>query len=113
MVFERILKGRYPGGRILPEEISITKTSITFGKDVVKDFNKGYVEILVDRKKGLVGFISSSNQITGYKIQDGQRTIASGFTKMMEKKVYKANKEKGIWVIKVKNIPKDLQTVKL
>jgi len=111
MVFERVLKGGHSHSVILPEEISISKNCVVFGRAIVKSFAKGFVEVLLDRKNNLVGFTSSDNQVIGYKIHKSNNTTGI-FAKELERKVYQAKLENGVWIIKVKKIPENIPTVK-
>ncbi|KKK59039.1 hypothetical protein LCGC14_3038400 [marine sediment metagenome] len=111
MVFERVLKGGHFHSTILPEEISISKNCVVFGKKVKASLNQGFVEVFLDRKNNLVGFVSSKSPVTGYKIHKGNNTTGI-FAKHLERKVYQAKLQDGLWVIKVKKIHEDIPTTK-
>lgn len=64
MVFELLEKRGV--GRLYNDEISIRKGHITFG--MPDFFNKDYVEIYVNRKEKLIGFMPSSDYIRGFKV---------------------------------------------
>jgi len=59
---------------LLPMEVSIAKTSISFGKDIMEFFKGKFVEIYMDKEKMLVGFSPTTNELTGYKLTQDKRT---------------------------------------
>jgi len=111
MVFERVLKGGHSHSVILPTQISISKNCVVFGKDIIKSFSGGFVEVYLDRKNKLVGFAPSKSPIIGYKIHKSNNTTGI-FAKELTRNVYEAKFEKGIWVIKVDKIPENIPTIK-
>ncbi len=111
MVFERVIKGGHSLGTILPDEVSISKSCIAFGKGIIKTLNGGFVEVYIDRKNNLIGFVDSKNQVLGYKL--GKSNNLTGVVaKNLKRSIYKAKLQDGIWVIKVDKIPEDIPTTK-
>jgi len=111
MVFEKVLKGGHAHSIIGLTQISVGKSCLVFGRQIIKDFKDGFVEVYIDRSKNLVGFKPSNNMIQGYKIHKSNNTTGI-FAKEIEPNVYDATLEDGIWAIKVPKISDDILTVK-
>lgn len=111
MVFEKVSKGGHFHSFILPRQISISKHTLIFGREIAKTFDKGFVEVYLDKKKSLVGFSSSNSPLTGYKMHKSNN-VTGIFARELKKGLYEANLESGIWVIKVDKIPENIPTIK-
>jgi len=111
MVFEKVLKGGHAHSIILPTQISISKHCLVFGKKIAECFTEGFMEVYIDRKNKKVGFAPSNNNVSGYKIHKGN-SCTGIFAKELERNVYDATLEDGIWVIKVSKISENIPTVK-
>ena len=104
-LFEKNMKG----GALSGNQISVSRTQVSFGKNIKEKFIKlGFVEIYLDRKNNKVGFRPTKNIITGFKIRKERERSASFQTKVIYEiipiGVYDAEKEDGIWVISVQKI---------
>ncbi len=111
MVFEIIEKG-LRGFSIGDEMISISKTSISLGENIGKEFLKsGFIEVWLDRDLNRVGFKSTKDSIRGFKVQKTEGKLLARITSKLACKfisigLYNAVKEENMWVIKVPEITK-------
>lgn len=109
MVFEIIKKG-LRGFPIGEEQISISKTNISLGKNIGEEcLKKGFVKIFLDRELNRVGFEPSKDNIRGFKVQDSGNTSLARITSKLACKyislgLFDAKKEGDLWVIKVPEI---------
>lgn len=109
MVFEKVIKGGHFHSNIQEKQISISKHTLVFGKEIAKEIGK-FVEIYLDRKNKLVGFAKGKNAITGYKVHKGNNATGI-FARELDRGLYDAKFEKGLWVIKVSKIPDAIPTI--
>lgn len=117
MVFELYEKGRTWISSLETDIVSITKTSISFGQDAIKEFGDDkFIEIYLDRKKKKVGFKSSNNSITGFKLTkpntNGRVACTGKFLKLLAPGQFQMRVEDGYIVIEVLEIVDNIQTVK-
>ncbi len=119
MVFEIYEKGQSWGHVGRSDEISITKTSISFGTDSLSQFGEEeFVEVYLDRKNNKVGFKSTTDNVTGFRIgkkvnKTGRRVSTGKFIKLLPQGKFKMRVEDGFVVIDVPEIVDDTKTVKL
>ena len=97
-------------------QISVSKTSISFGQDFVTELRKGgYLEVYVDRINKQIGFRPVGKTISGYKVQVEKATSkraylsSSKVSSMIPKGKYIATFENGLIVI---NVPEILEEKK-
>ncbi len=111
MVFEIIEKG-LRGFPIGSEQISISKTSISFGDGMGKEFlDKGFVKVFLDRELNRVGFEPSTDSIRGFKVQKSENKLLARITsklacQFIPQGLFDAREEDKLWVIKVPEIAK-------
>ena len=76
MGFVKIEKYFWHGLRIKEDEISLSKTSITFG-DMVSEYleNYKYLEIYINKEEKEVGFKKTNDMRTGWKVHDRKRRL--------------------------------------
>ena len=109
MVFERIEKG-LRGFSIGEKMISIAKTNISLGKIIAEELLKtGFAEIWLDRELNKVGFKSTKNSVSGFKLQQkegysGVRITSKLACQFVPYGLYDATKEGDMWVIQVPEI---------
>ena len=115
MAFE--LFEKKAGVQGLPDnQISVSKTSISFGQDFVDELRKGgYLEVYVDKIGKQIGFKPVGKIISGYKVQieksNSRRAYLSSskISAMIPKGRYTATFENGLIVI---SVPEILEEVK-
>lgn len=118
MVFEIYEKGRFTLPTLEPDVVSIRKTAISFAKDSMVEFgDDNYVEVYLNRKSKLVGFKSTENNITGFKLQRASKcgtcNITGKFLELLPRGIFKMKIEDGYVVIKVPEIVDNTKTVKV
>ncbi len=89
MTFELAQK-RYHKSSVKTSELCITETSITFGNDALNVLINNFVEVYLDYKHNRIGFKSTSDSITGFKLKRG-KTVASLSNKSLLSKFVKGN----------------------
>lgn len=115
MTFERVEKGLHRN-RVGPMQISIAKTLANFGEDITIAFAKTcFVEVYLDRSENLVGFRACTDNITGFRLLKSQtriRGITGKFLKMLPVGIYHAELQDDMYVVRVVEIAKDIETEK-
>lgn len=111
MTFELVKKGLLGAGGIKPNEISVGKSSFSFGTDILKHFKgENYIELYLDKQRKRVGFKATKSNLTGFKLQaKNSRTARNISAKIMSKRIprgrYPAEIDKdGFVVISVREI---------
>lgn len=113
-MFIIVKKGSAGKHRHAPESISVQKSVISFGLDIIESFMETgeYVEIYKDKEGSRVGFRGTDNVLTGFKLMDDARKTG---TKCYCRRInnnskilhdvpfgrYEAYKEDDMWIIKV------------
>ena len=111
MVFEIIKKG-LRGFPIGNEMISISKTSLSLGETIGKEFlEMGFVEVWLNKESNKVGFKPTKDKIRGFKVQKSEGKELARITSKLACKfipigLYDSKKEDDMWVIKVSEIAK-------
>ena len=103
MTFELFEKNRKGG--LSDNQISVSRTQISFGANIKEKFNKlGFVDL--DRKNNKIGFRPTKSMITGFKVRrDRSLSFQSkSVCKIVPIGLYKAKQEDDIWVISVSKI---------
>lgn len=119
MAFE--LMEKKAGVQGLPDDqISVSKTSISFGQNFVAKLNEGgYVEVYVDKVNNQVGFRPVGKMISGYKVQiekaNSMRAYLSSskISSMIPRGRYTATFNDGLIVINVAEILEEVKKPKV
>ncbi len=117
MSFELLPKGLYHGRHIMTNEVSVRKTCISFGKEIIELFKETrYVNVYVDKETNEIAFEPTNNEITGYKASmktsmnskgKVERRIGnSHLCKIIPIGIYIATIKDGLAIIKVEELLK-------
>lgn len=118
MTFEIYTKGRTWISSIEKDIVSVAKTSISLGEEVVAGFGEDkFVEVYLDRKNNKVGFKPTSSSVTGFRLskknKGGRMTFTGKFLDLLPQGQFKAKEEDGFMVIQVPEIAAENKTVKV
>ncbi len=101
MVFEKIIKSQGRGSVVEPNEVRLNVNSVVFGKDI--NLGAEYVEIYLDKELGRVGFKSTGDSSSGFKIYTQSRVSSRltnlGFLKQINSGIFKVKQENGMYVV--------------
>lgn len=93
MAFELFEKGTHNRCMLNDNELSVSKSSITFGKSISeKLLKKGYAEVYLDRIQNRVGLKPTSDNMKGFKIsskEDKSISMTGSFIKLLPRGKYK------------------------
>ena len=113
MAFEIVTKSVAP--LTDPNHVSVTKSGFAFRTNVMKMYGENsFIEVYLDTTRRKIGFKSTKNGVTGFKLKRGIRAgqIANPITsRRLDKGTYKAKEEDGYVVINVPRILKKGQKV--
>ena len=106
-MFKLVEKSRHIS-KLSPTQISVAKTSLTFGSEISSTL-ESHVEIYTDREENRVGFKSTTNEMTGFKVQqknagDNFMLTKNQFMGKVSQGIYDATFKEGMWVIDVDEI---------
>ena len=111
MGFEIIKKNRFGGNFIEPTEVR-SGSSVSFGREISADFIKkgNFLEVFINREDNKIGFLSTTNNLTGFKLQQDKSTDEPKFSvcvkeirRLVGKNCFNAVKVGEMWVIEVKD----------
>ena len=95
MTFKLIEKGTHLVNRVEEDQISVSKTSVSFGEDTVKFFgSKEFVEMYLDPPKKLVGFKPTDDEVKGFKVnhqKNDSLRVTGAWIKRLPTGRYKVN----------------------